>query len=134
MRQDYPGRFGVFATHAAVTETELDNAIDELGVTWRTPEISFKPYPSCHFMHGALDATRHAVDGEMLAPSDVDEIVVSVAQDAVAFVLEPLADKGTPRTEYDAKFSLPFSLAALLVDGEIGVATYANERLGDPRP
>ena len=31
--------------------------------------------------------------------------------DVVPIVLEPLADKHAPRSEYDAKFSLPYSVA-----------------------
>lgn len=127
------GRFGIFATHGALSETSLAESVAALGREWRTPEISFKPYPSCHFMHGTLDATRHALDGVRLLPGDVDAIVAGVAADAVAYVLEPLAAKREPRTEYDAKFSLPFSIAALIIDGGVGVATYAPDRLRDAR-
>lgn len=127
------GRFGLFATHADLAETALQSSLAGLGRTWHTPEIAFKPYPSCHFMHGALDAARQALGGHVLTPGEVASIVATVAQDAVAFVLEPMDDKRAPRTGYDAKFSLPFSVAALVVDGDVGVATYAPDRITDPR-
>ena len=127
------GRFGLFATHADLAETALQSSLAGLGRTWHTPEIAFKPYPSCHFMHGALDAARQALGGHVLTPGEAESIVATVAQDAVAFVLEPMDDKRAPRTAYDAKFSLPFSVAALVVDGDVGVATYAPDRLSDPR-
>ncbi len=127
------GRFGLFATHADLAETALQTSLAGLGRSWHTPEIAFKPYPSCHFIHGALDAARQALGGHVRTPGEVESIVVTVAQDAVAFVLEPQDDKRAPRTGYDAKFSLPFSVAALVVDGDVDVATYAPDRLSDPR-
>ena len=45
---------------------------------------------------------------------------------------EPTARKAQPRTTYEAQFSLPFSVAAALVHGRVGVDTYKSERLGDP--
>ena len=42
--------------------------------------------------------------------------------DSAAIVCRPGGE--TPRTVYDAKFSLPWSLAALLVDGSVTLDTY----------
>ena len=51
---------------------------------------------------------------------EVDEIVVTVPEAAVALVLEPAAPKQAPRTEYEAKFSLQYSTAAMVVHGRLG--------------
>jgi 2-methylcitrate dehydratase PrpD len=48
-------------------------------------------------------------------------------------VLEPAAEKAAPRSDYEAKFSLPFSLAALFVHGGVGLDTYAEETRRDPQ-
>jgi 2-methylcitrate dehydratase PrpD len=128
----FEGRFGIFATYADLKETPLDESLGRLGQVWHTPAIAFKPYPACHFMHGSLDAARQALGDRRLDPGEVDSILASVAKDAVPFVLEPQHDKQAPRTKYDAKFSLPFSVAAMLMDGEVGVGTYVAERLRDP--
>jgi 2-methylcitrate dehydratase PrpD len=45
-------------------------------------------------------------------------------------VLEPVVAKRDPRTEYDAKFSLQYSIAAMIVHGHVGVETYSS--IGDP--
>ena len=50
----------------------------------------------------------------------------------VPLVLEPVEAKRDPRTEYDAKFSLQYSVAALVVHGQIGLESYTAH--GDPRP
>ena len=52
--------------------------------------------------------------------------------DVVPIVLEPLADKHAPRSEYDAKFSLPYSVASLLVARQ--GRRHDLRRRRDPRP
>jgi 2-methylcitrate dehydratase PrpD len=38
----------------------------------------------------------------------------------------------TPRSEYDGKFSLQYSIASLLVRGHVSVADFTDEAIGDP--
>ena len=89
--------------------------------------MAIKPYPCCHFMHGALEA----LDSLGLAADDVAQIDVRVADAGVGLILEPAADKPRPRTPYDAKFSLPFTAGALLVHGRVGVATFTAAGIDD---
>jgi 2-methylcitrate dehydratase PrpD len=105
----------------------------DLGRRWETPRIAFKPYPACHFIHAPLDAAVQALDGRTIDPDEIEEIVVRVPEPGVALVLEPAADKPAPRTPYDAKFSLPYSIAALLVHGRVDLDSYRPEAIGDPR-
>ena len=105
-----------------------------LGSEWETSQITLKPYPACQLMHAALDAgseLRHSlvVDPPAQSTAATDSIVALEAQihpDSAAIVSEPAADKRTPRTVYDAKFSLPWTLAALLIDGHVGLDTYTT--------
>jgi 2-methylcitrate dehydratase PrpD len=124
------GRFGVF--HAFVgTRVDLEPQLADLGERWETPRIAFKPYPACHFIHGSLGATGSLVDG--LDPDEIEEVVVTVPEAGVSLVLEPAASKVAPRTDYEGKFSLQFSTAAMLVHGRVGLTTYTPEALSDPR-
>jgi 2-methylcitrate dehydratase PrpD len=50
----------------------------------------------------------------------------------VPIVLEPAAVKRAPRTDYEGKFSLPYSTAAMLVRGAVGIETYTEKAIGDP--
>jgi 2-methylcitrate dehydratase PrpD len=101
-----------------------------LGERWETERITVKPYPACQLLHAALDATAAAVRGQAVEPGGVAEVAVTVHPDGASVVCEPAAVKLAPRTPYDAKFSLPWSVAALLVDADVTVATYAPESLG----
>ena len=61
-RRDRPGgrldgRYGVFATHLGDPHAAAIAAqLDDLGARWESAAMAIKPYPCCHFMHGALEA------------------------------------------------------------------------------
>jgi 2-methylcitrate dehydratase PrpD len=127
------GRFGVYHAFvgAANGEVDIDSQLADLGERWETPRIAYKPYPACHFIHGSLGATASLIDG--LEPEQIEEVVVWVPQAGVSLVLEPAASKVAPRSEYEAKFSLQFSTASMLVHGQVGVRSYSDEAIADPR-
>ncbi len=122
------GRFGLLASHLG----EFDEAAltAELGSRWETPLIAFKAYPCCHLSHAVLDAVRESG----LGPDGVEEIVAEVAGEvAIALVLEPADRKLRPATPYEAKFSLPYCIGALLVRGELGLDSFTEEAIADQR-
>jgi 2-methylcitrate dehydratase PrpD len=121
------GRFGLFDAFLGRVP-DLQRAVSDLGTRWETPRIAYKPYPACHFCHGALGAAA-SLD---LDPDEVGEIVATVPRGAVDVVLEPAVAKVAPRTPYEAKFSLQYSLAALVAHGGVGTQTYTEEAILDP--
>ncbi len=122
------GRYGLFATHLGDPHVAAIAAqLDDLGTRWETAAMAIKPYPCCHFMHGALEALASLA----VTAADVASIDVRVADAGVGLILEPAADKPRPRTPYDAKFSLPFTAGALLVHGRVGVATFTPAGIDD---
>jgi 2-methylcitrate dehydratase PrpD len=123
------GRFGVY--HAFVDERiDLEPQLRDLGSRWETPRIAYKPFAACHYIHGSLGATGTLVG---LDPGDVEDVVVTIPEAGVSLVLEPAAAKIAPRSDYEAKFSLQYSVAAMLVHGSVSVRTYTNEAIGDPK-
>jgi 2-methylcitrate dehydratase PrpD len=127
------GKFGLYHAFLGATKGEVDVArqLADLGERWETLRIAYKPYPACHFMHGSLGATAEAAAG--LSADDIEEIVVTVPAAGVSLVLEPAEVKVAPRTEYEGKFSLQYSTAAMIVHGRVGISTYSDEALTDPR-
>jgi 2-methylcitrate dehydratase PrpD len=124
------GRFGLY--HAFVdTRIDLEPQLADLGERWETPRIAFKAFPACHFIHGSLGATASLVGS--VDPDEIEEIVVTVPEAGVSLVLEPAESKVAPRTDYEGKFSLQYSTAAMLVHGRVGLATYTPDALGDDR-
>jgi 2-methylcitrate dehydratase PrpD len=123
------GRFGLY--HAFVDErVDLEPQLADLGERWETPRIAFKAFPACHFIHGSLGATASL---GQVDPDEVEEILVTVPEAGVSLVLEPAESKVAPRTDYEGKFSLQYSTAAMLVHGRVGLATYTPDALADER-
>jgi 2-methylcitrate dehydratase PrpD len=126
------GRFGLYDAFVGRDGLDLERELADLGARWETRRIACKPYPACHYMHGVLGAAEQATGGQALAADEIAEVVVTVPEASVPIVLEPAAAKAAPRTEYEGKFSLPYSTAAMLVHGSVGVATYTEKAIGDP--
>ncbi len=127
------GRFGVYHAFlgAKKGEVDIDAQLADLGSRWETLRIAIKPYPACHFIHGSLGATASLLGS--VTPDEIEEVVVWVPQAGVPLVLEPSETKLAPRSEYEAKFSLQYSTAAMLVHGQVGVRSYTDEAIADPR-
>ena len=124
------GRFGLYRAYLGVDDVDIDGQLGDLGDRWETPRIAFKPYPACHFIHASLDATARLMANGLKA-HDVRDIVALTTEAGVSLVLEPAANKVRPRSEYEAKFSLPYSVAALLLRERVDVGTYAEPAIGD---
>lgn len=110
----------------------LEVPLDDLGVRWETTRIAFKAYPTCHFMHPALDALDALLTDGGMVPGDARRITVLLPQAGVDMVLAPLELKRRPRTPYDAKFSAPFAIGALLARGCVDLTAFDADALVDP--
>lgn len=124
------GRFGLYDAFLQL-KPDLEQQLGDLGSRWETPRIAYKPYPACHYIHGSLGSTRSLLG--QFAVEDIEDILVTLPQAGVALVTEPQDMKRAPRTDYEAKFSLQYSTAAMLVHGQVGVKTYTPEAIGDPK-
>jgi 2-methylcitrate dehydratase PrpD len=128
------GKFGLYHAFlgAEPGEIDIDSQIANLGSRWETPRIAYKPFPVCHFMHGSLGAASDALDGRTLSPDEIDSVVVTVPAAGVSLVLEPEDAKKTPRSDYEGKFSLQYSVASMLVRGHVAVTDFSDEAIADP--
>jgi 2-methylcitrate dehydratase PrpD len=125
------GRFGFYRAFLGVAPDPKPFAT--LGTAWETLRGAFKPYPCCHLNHAYLDCALELRRAHGLDAEQVESIECRVPPGQVPIVCEPREAKVRPRTAYDAQFSLPFSIAASLVDGRVGLDTYAPARLRDER-
>ncbi|MBO2447883.1 MmgE/PrpD family protein [Actinomadura barringtoniae] len=128
------GRFGFFQAWLGGTYDE-HALLDGLGERWETLRTVYKPYPSNHFTHPAIDCAL-ALRAGGLDPDDIVEIELGVPTPTLRTIAEPRPDKVRPRTPYHAKFSGPFTVAvALLGGGGLGVYLddFTENTLTDPR-
>lgn len=130
----FGARFGFYRAYVEADDGALTTQVSDLGERWETLRVAVKAYPACHYMHGVLGATTEATAHDRVDAARIERVEVSVPSGpAVELVLEPEREKIAPRTPYEAKFSLQYSLAALLVHGRVGLDTYEARAIGDAR-
>jgi 2-methylcitrate dehydratase PrpD len=126
------GRLGFY--RAALGETpDIAKQLKNLGDEWETLRSSFKLYPCCHLNHAYLDAVTGLKQSRALRADQVAEIECLVPAGEVPIVCEPEEAKRRPRTSYDAKFSLAFCVAAALGGDRVGVGSFTETSIRDPR-
>jgi 2-methylcitrate dehydratase PrpD len=117
----FDGPHGVYDALATGT-VHKGSIVDGLGERWETTRIGIKPYPACQLAHAAVDATRAALQG-LVAP-EVVSVNVDVHPDSAPVVCDDSRDLTRPASPYAAKFSLPWSVAATVLDGDLTTRTY----------
>ena len=124
----FEGRRGLFRA-LADRDVEPAEVLDGLGERWECTAIGIKPYPDCQLMHATLDAVAQATSTRRIDPSTIRSIAVRVHPDSLDIVCGPGTGSRPPRSVYDAKFDLPWSVAALVHDGSVSVDTYSPESI-----
>ena len=134
-REAYEGRFGLFRSHlppAELAACDFSIATAALGRVWEIDNVAVKPFPACHLLHGCADAAialhRKGIDVEKIR-----SIRALVPDGAVKAVCEPVASKRRPKSDYDAKFSIPYAVASGLTRGKLGLAEFLPAAFTEPR-
>jgi len=131
-RAAYEGRFGLFASYLGprAAECDLSRATAKLGEVWETLNVALKPFPACHFAHAFADAAI-ALRRKIPETEKIERITALVPAEIVKTVCEPAAAKRRPVSDYDAKFSLPYIIAASLVRGHFTLIELEDAALKD---
>jgi 2-methylcitrate dehydratase PrpD len=125
------GRYGYYPVyHKGGYDREA--LIDRLGETYEIVNTSIKPYPCCKWTHQAIDAALEAVREDGLEPGDVDSVDVRLNRQAYNLVCVPLDLKRRPLSVVDAQFSVPYTVAAAIVRGDVSLDTFMTEAMNDP--
>jgi 2-methylcitrate dehydratase PrpD len=122
---------GFFRAFAPGAPRHFDAMLDGIGQEWRLERIAFKPYPCGTMIHPYIDCMRRlAADG--VRAHDVVDIECETGEGLVDRLWEPLAVKHRPPSGYAAKFSMPYCMAVALIDGDVGLAQFTDDRASDP--
>lgn len=107
---------------------EPDLLVEGFGQPYRLhePGIGFKLYPSNFFTHRVIDAAL-----EIRAQLD-DTDPATLEDVTIRFPDFPYVNRPTPRTGLDGKFSIQYCAAVALLDGDIRLQSFSNERLAAP--
>lgn len=123
---------------AVCTDLDDDLAIGGLGHRWTILDSYLKPYACARWIHPTLDAARLALaealggagsagfHGVPVPPSDVERVEVATFAFAASLASTEIS------SDMQARFSLPYALAASIADGVIDAGTFLPESLARP--
>jgi 2-methylcitrate dehydratase PrpD len=102
-----------------------------LGSEFRCANISFKPYPSCRGTHNSIDAALKLVKKHNITPEEISGIQLTVGPMRAKQCFPP-EQRSQPQTSIEAKFSLPFTVAAAIARGKVTLADFSSSKIKDP--
>jgi 2-methylcitrate dehydratase PrpD len=108
---------------------DLKKIVQNLGDPFSivSPGIGIKPYPSCAATHSVLDGVLHLINQHAIKAEDVDNVECGI------FYLYPkMLIHSEPRTGLEGKFSLEFCVAVALLDQELNLEKFTDEKVNRP--
>jgi 2-methylcitrate dehydratase PrpD len=127
----FEGQHGFFRSFGGANDYRFEKLL-ELGKEWESPRLTFKSYPCGSISHPYMDCALNLKQKYSVRPESIVEVVCRTAEGPVHRLWEPLKDKQRPGSSYGAKFSLPYSIAVMLVRGRAGLEEFTDEAIRDP--
>jgi len=123
------GRFGLMNALCGKGGYNAEELTANLGKPFKviSPGINIKFYPSCWAHHCAIDALLHLIEKHRLSPEKVESLECDLLLD------KPMGRYINPKTDLQAKYSLGYSLAVVLLDGRLGIEQFFPEKISDAK-
>ena len=98
--------------------------MDRLGKPWSfaSPGISIKPYPSGSLAHPAMTELMRLIEANNIRAPQVDKVEVGANHNMTTTLLHH-----DPKTGLNAKFSMEFCLAILLLERKAGLGEFSDK-------
>ena len=117
-------------THVLGPEWKLNLLTDRLGESWRITQCGMKAFPTEALTHTPISAVLDLVKRNDLKPQQVRRIKIHSLARAADILSD--ASKYDPRTKETADHSLPYVIAAALVERQVTPAQFTPEKIMDP--
>jgi 2-methylcitrate dehydratase PrpD len=115
---------------AVLSDTfDPDRVVRDLGRDWLMTQSYFKLHPTGRYVHSAIDALEDMlakVPGGRLDPAAIERL------DVRAYMLAAMLQEKNVRTSFGARFSVPFALASIVVNGRSGLASFDDAAVANP--
>jgi 2-methylcitrate dehydratase PrpD len=98
--------------------------MDRLGKPWTfaSPGISLKPYPSGSLTHPAMTELARLISANNIQAAQVEKVDIGANHNMTTTLLHH-----QPKTSLEAKFSMEFCLAVLLLRGKAGLNEFTDQ-------
>jgi len=119
---------GFYDTLVGPGHYDAERMADDLGNPFyiESPGIGLKKYPSCYHTHRALDGVFQLIGEHRLSDKDIAEVDVGTSERAMRVLAFT-----EPATPYQAKFSMPYCIAAAVVDHQVTLETFTDHKFED---
>jgi 2-methylcitrate dehydratase len=108
---------------------DLDILTDGLGDSFRITRCSMKAFPTEALTHSPMSAVIKIMKSNNINKKDVKEVTIRTVARAADILSDP--SKYDPRTRETADHSLPYCIAATIVDGTVTPASFKEEKIMD---
>jgi 2-methylcitrate dehydratase len=136
-REGYTGPVGVIEGKEGLIEVlnnvrwNTDELLRGLGEEFLITRCSHKPFPTMKLTHEPITAALRVCSDHAIVPDEVKEILVETTSRAVDILADP--GKYAPDTKETADHSLPYVIAAAVMDGTVLPTSFSVRRLHDAR-
>jgi len=110
---------------------DIDKMTGKLGESFRIMQCSMKAFPTEALTHTHITATLKVVAKNDIKYDEIEKVTVTTIARACDILFDP--HKYRPESRETADHSLPYCIAAAIVDRQITTNTFSNEKLKDPR-
>lgn len=117
-------------THVFGPDWKLDLLTDGLGESWRITQCGMKAFPTEALTHTPVSAVLDLVKSNDLRPEQVEKIQIRSLARAADILSDP--SKYDPHSAETADHSLPYVIAAALVDRQVTPRQFTMERIMNP--
>ena len=118
-------------THVFGPEWKLNLLTDGLGESWRITQCGMKAFPTEALTHTPISAVLDLVKTNDLQPERVEKIQIRSLARAADILSDP--SKYDPHTKETADHSLPYVIAAALVDRQVTPVQFTMEKIMDAK-
>ncbi|MHB1686062.1 MAG: MmgE/PrpD family protein [Ignavibacteriaceae bacterium] len=109
----------------------VEKLTGNLGKSFKILECSMKAFPTEALTHTHITATLKAVTKNKISYNQIESVTVTTIARACDILFDP--HKYRPESRETADHSLPYCIAAALVDHKITAQSFSEEKMKDPR-
>ncbi len=113
------------------TGWDKDKLVGKLGEDFKILQCSMKAFPTEALTHTHITATLKVIKNNDIKPEQIDEVKVTTIARACDILFDP--HKYRPESRETADHSLPYCIAAAIVDRQITTNSFSEEKMKDER-
>jgi 2-methylcitrate dehydratase PrpD len=107
----------------------LEAILNKMGMPWTfaTPGVSIKPFPSGSLTHPGMTELLRMIRADNIHADDVEQVEVGTNRSNLTTLI-----RHQPKNGLEAKFSMEYSIAVLLIHGKAGLGEYTDAAVNQP--